>query len=337
MSASESVGRRKYALSTVTAYFLGGTISMTEGVGGAQAQLDGGELVASAPQLRSVGIELEVEQLRLVPSGDLSFGDVCEVVAAATVSGSDGIVVVQGTDTIEETAYLIDLLWAADAPVVVTGAMRHASLPGHDGPANLVAAVTVAGSERFRGLGALVVANDEVHAARDVRKMHTTNPATFTSPVLGPLGYLLEGEAVPVGSVPRRPAYPPPGTASAKVPLVTIGFDDGGEAIEGIIGRCDGAVVLALGGGHVSARLVPLIADLADRVPVVLASRTPTGPVLGRTYGYAGSESDLLGRGLIRAGFLDALKARVLLRLLLSHGCGRGDIASAFSRSSGLQ
>jgi L-asparaginase len=321
---------------SVIAYFLGGTISMTAGAHGAEPRLEGDDLVAAVPQLRALEVALTVRPLRLVPSGDLSFADVTGLVERAAVEECDGIVVVQGTDTIEETAYLIDLLWSAETPIVLTGAMRNASLPGADGPANLVAAVTVAASARFRGLGALVVANDEIHAARAVRKMHTTSTAAFASPVLGPLGYLLEGEPVPAGTLPRRHVHPVPPSASARVPLVTIGFDDGGEAIEGLGERCDGVVLLALGGGHVPAALVPALTALAERVPVVLASRTPTGPVLGGTYAYAGSESDLLARGLIRAGYLDPFKARVLLRLLLSNGCDRAGVAAAFAESSGL-
>src|SRR6185437_4013034 len=138
--------------------------------------------------------------------------------------GSAGIVITQGTDTIEETAFALDLLWAGHAPIVITGAMRNPSLPGADGPANLLAAVQVAASPTARGLGALVVFNDEIHAARFVSKTHTSKPSAFQSRHTGPIGWLSEGHPVvvsrPVGrfclDVPSNSEVPP-------VALVRVG------------------------------------------------------------------------------------------------------------------
>jgi L-asparaginase len=191
--------------SAIAVYFLGGTISMTADPGsdrtsaGAVARLDGSALIAAVPQLDGLDVRLEVHDVQAVPSAALTFDDIAAVVAAANRSGVDGIVVVQGTDTIEESAYLIDLLWDRDAPIVVTGAMRTPSAAGADGPANLLAAVTVAAGAQFRGMGALVVFADQVHAARWVRKTHTTSVAAFASPDAGPVGLLVEGTAVVVG------------------------------------------------------------------------------------------------------------------------------------------
>jgi L-asparaginase len=315
---------------SITAFFLGGTISMTGRGGGAVSRIGAAELVEAVPQLAELDVRLDARDFRQISSAGLSFQDIVELVDAAAAAESDGIVVVQGTDTLEETAYLIDLLWPHETPVVLTGAMRNPSLAGPDGPANLLAAVTVAASPQFRGQGALVASNDEVHAARYVRKTHSTNVATFASPNAGPVGLLVEGTAIPLATVPRRTVHTPNGPMSARVPILAVGLDDEGLLLSAAARVCDGLVVAGFGGGHVPDRLAEPLGELAQRVPVILASRANGGPVLARTYGFAGSETDLLARGLIRAGLLDQFKARVLLRVALASGYDRDAIAATF-------
>lgn len=319
--------------SSVAVFFLGGTISMAGHRGGVESRLGGAELIAAVPQLADLDVTLEVRDFRKIPSACLRFGDIVGLVGEAERSGADGVVVVQGTDTIEETSYLIDLLWPHDTPVVMTGAMRNPTLAGPDGPANLLAAVQVASGDAFRGAGCVVVLNDQVHAARYVRKTHSTSPATFTSPNAGPVGHLVEGVPVRVLAVPGRFTVPRPAAVDARVPVVAISLDDGGELLSGLNAddsSVDGLVVAAMGVGHVPDTVAPVLGELAVRMPVVLASRTGAGPVLRRTYAFAGSETDLARRGLINAGLLDPYKARVLLRLLLSAGADRTAIAAAF-------
>jgi L-asparaginase len=318
----------------IAAYFLGGTISMADHGGGAVVRLGAGDLLAGVPQLAELDAQVEAQQFRSVPSSALSFADITELVAEASTSTADGVVVVQGTDTIEESAYLIDLLWDDDRPIVVTGAMRNPTLAGPDGPANLLAAVAVAAADSFAGLGALVVLNDEVHAARFARKTHTTSTATFASPNAGPLGYVVEGRPVLLTRVERRPVHRPQHPLDARVPVLAVGLDDAGDLLAGLAGGCDALVVAGLGGGHVPPSLADQLGELAARVPVVLASRSGAGSVLTHTYGYPGSETDLLSRGLIGSGFLDAFKARVLLRVLLAAGQDRAGIASAFAATT---
>ena len=321
--------------SSIAVFFLGGTISMAGHGAGVVSRLGGDELVAAVPQLASLDVTLDVRDFRRMPSAGLHFDDIVELVAEAQRADADGVVVVQGTDTIEETSYLIDLLWTLDTPVVMTGAMRNPTLAGPDGPANLLAAVQVAASDAFRGAGCLVVLNDQVHAARYVRKTHSTSPATFASPNAGPLGHLVEGVAAAVLSPPPRFTVPRPnGPVTARVPVVTVTLDDGGELLAGLADRVDGLVVAAFGVGHVPDTLAPVLGELAAAMPVVLASRTGAGPVLRSTYGFVGSETDLARRGLIGAGLLDPYKARVLLRLLLAGGADRDAVTAAFAGAS---
>jgi L-asparaginase len=317
----------------VVVFGLGGTIAMTtDGSGGAVPALSAEQLVAAVPGLAETGIEIDVVDFRQLPSASLTFEDLAalaEAIDKRLAQGADGVVVTQGTDTIEETAYLLDLTHAAEQPIVVTGAMRNPSLAGADGPANLLAAVRVAASKDARTQGVLVVMADEVHAAHRVRKTHTTSGATFQSPNGGPLGYVVEGNYTRLNRLDHRTVLPR-GTRPARVPLITVtlGDDDG---LLDLLSEVDGLVVAAMGVGHVPQQLVPGLEALAARIPVVLASRTGAGSVLTNTYAFPGSEHDLITRGLIPAGYLDPLKSRILLRHLLSTNATRDTITAAFT------
>jgi L-asparaginase len=324
----------------VVLFTLGGTIASTPAASGVVPRLTGADLLTSVPGLDRDGIGVQVRDFRQVPSSLLTIADILDLAAtirAEVAAGADGVVVSQGTDTIEETVFLLDLLYDGAAPVVFTGAMRHPMLAGADGPANLLAAVTVAASPAARDLGGLVVFGDEIHAARFVRKAHTTSVTAFISPPTGPLGVVAEGRPVILTRPARRPAAlpaAPPGPASARdirTGLVTMVLGDDGTLLDAAAGRFDGLVVAGYGAGHVPATLVARLDQLARRIPVVLASRTGSGMVLTRTYGYPGSELDLRDRGLIGAGFLDPIKARLLLHVLLLGGADRPEIEAAFT------
>ena len=320
----------------ITLFSLGGTIASTarSATEGALVNLTGTDLVRAVPEVRQLA-DIEARAVRQVPSGDLRMDilvDLARAIDDCFAHGTDAVVVTQGTDTLEETSLVLDLLVDSERPVVLTGAMRNPSLQGADGPANLLAAVRVAASGLTQGMGAVVVFNDEIHAARLVRKRHSTSTATFGSPLAGPIGHVMEDQVRivlrPPGRVTVRLLGPAPEVA---VGLVSIGFDDDGRLLRQIAAAgYDGLVLAAFGGGHVPAALVPQLEVLNRSIPVVLSSRTFAGPILRRTYSYAGGEIDLIGRGLIPAGAIDAVHARILLQVLLMAGVERPEIAAAF-------
>lgn len=323
----------------VGVFALGGTIAMTTtGTGAVAPALSAHDLLTAVPGLTDTGIDLTVEDFRRVPGASLTIADITALAAAIDTHPGDttGFVVIQGTDTIEETAYLLDLLHTRPQPVVVTGAMRNPSLAGADGPANLLAAIHTAAHPDTRNLGALVVFNDEIHAAHRVRKTHTTSTGTFHSPNGGPLGYLVEGRPRILNHLTHRTTIPATPTDHTHVPILTIGLGDNRTTLRALSDHADGLILAALGAGHVPENLVTDLETLAARIPVVLTSRTGSGTVLARTYGFPGSEQDLLARGLISAGYLDPVKARILLLTLLATTTDHATLTTAFHVAGGL-
>lgn len=329
-------------LPRVAVFTLGGTIASaprTDGGVGVAPRLGGDDLLAGVPGLSELAAVVPTA-FRQFPSGDLRIEEIIELAALIEkrfADGLDAVVITQGTDTLEETAFLLDALLMTDRPVVLTGAMRHSALPGADGPANLLAAVRVAVSEEARGLGPLVVLNDEVHLARFVRKGHTSSTAAFHSPSTGPVGWVSE-DRVRIPLVPRHRTQaivlPSDGPETLpRVALLTAGLGSDGLLVDAASGRYDGLVIEGFGGGHVPAHIVPNLEKASSRIPVVLSSRTGAGELYRHTYGAPGSESHLLGLGLISAGSLDGTKARLLLTLLLAANASREDIQHHFYQS----
>lgn len=317
---------------------LGGTIAMTsdtrDGVG-IRPTLGVMDLVEAVPALADIA-DLRSATLSTVPGASLGFADVrgaLDWARSEIRDGAEGVVLTQGTDTIEETAYLLDLYWDLSEPLIVTGAMRSPHTPGADGPANLLAAVIVAADPRSHDRGVLVVMNDEVHAASRVRKMRTSGVHAFVSPSFGPLGYLEERRIV-YGSKPaRRPCLPSPVPRSpARVAMVEVGLGDEGELLDlAVAAGLDGIVVAGYGVGHVSEPFAESLDRAVVACPVILASRTGSGTVFRQTYNFIGSETDLLSRGAISSGWLDGRKARILLCCLLAEGYTRKEISGEFS------
>lgn len=336
----ESGDRRRPAIAVIG---LGGTIASVKAQSdspenGALPQLTAADLVDSVPEAVAVA-ELSCSSLRLVSSASLTLADVLETSAMAEgllASGANGIVVTQGTDTLEETSYVLDLLHNRPEPIVITGAMRVAGTPGADGPANLLAAIRVAASPRARDLGALVVMAEEIHAARWVTKRHTSHVAAFASSAVGPIGWLSEGRVrIAARPVPHPRIDLPDGTELPPVAVIALGLGDDGRLLTGLFDKgFRGVVIEGMGGGHVPETTMDILCKVAREMPVVISSRTGCGELLRSTYAFPGSETDLRSRGVISGGTLDTPKARLLLTLLLASGTRITDLREVFERYS---
>ena len=316
----------------------GGTIASAVKPGvGATPSVSMSEIAAHIPELGA--FDLVHQPSRLVASPHMTVDDLLDInaaVDAAIAQGCDGVVITQGTDTVEEIAFGLDLLYRGPAPVVITAAMRNASMAGADGPANLLASVRVAASRTARDLGVLVVVNDEIHAARFVRKTHTSNTATFRSAASGPLGWVAEADVrILVRPSRRFHVEPPKSREPIAVCLMKMALGDDGRLLSHLCAAgFAGLVIEGFGGGHVTPQVAEpdRLAALVSAIPVVLTSRSGNGEILRSTYGgFAGSETDLMSKGVIFAGALDGPKARILLILLRMNGASRDDIAKAFA------
>ena len=289
------------------------------GTGGVAPALSGEALLEAVPEARDVA-NLSVVQVANLPSMQLGLSHLRETalqIEAAADAGASGIVVVQGTDTLEEAAVALDHLVAYDLPVVLTAAMRSPRTSSADGPGNLLAAIRVAALGRPWGQGVVVVMNDEIHAARYVSKRHTVSTAAFQSADVGPLGRVVEGVPRFAWTLPDAPrAIRRPIQDDRRVGVVALGMADDGALIElGQQGGYHGLVVAAAGAGHASLAATDRIEAACRHIPIVVTSRTGAGLLLHATYGYPGGEMDLADRGAILA--LNAQPARLRMQLLL--------------------
>ena len=317
----------------VTVLAAGGTIAMA-GEDGAMPALDAAGLVAAVPALAGV-TGLRARTLGGWPGVHVSTADALEIAraAAAEAASGRGVVLTHGTDTLEETAVLCDLLHGAEAPIVVTGAIRPASATGADGPANLLDAVRAAGHEATAGLGVIVAFAGELHAARTVRKSDSVSPRAFASPRSGPLGRVSE-QSVEVWHAPTR--RPPLAVAQldARVDVVAAGLGSDGALVDAAVSTgADGLVAVLLGAGHAPPAFLTACRAAARRVPVVACVRPESGRILRATYGFDGAERDVRGAGLVLAPALSPAAARITLMACLGAGHSRVAIAAAFAPS----
>ncbi len=313
----------------------GGTIASRYDAaqGRAVASASAGDLIALLPEAASVA-HIEVDDFATVHSFGMTLGFAFDLSRRinATLARPDvaGVVVTQGTDTMEETCYLADLLLQGDKPAVFTGAQRQADEPDADGPRNVMAAIRVAAAAAARGLGAVLCFNGRIHAGRDVTKVHASAVETFQTFESGALGEIDGGTVI----VHRRPALRRAfaiDELEARVDLVRLTLGADPRLIDAAVaGGAKGLVVEAFGRGNGPAWLPATLGRaIAAGVAVVVTSRCPAGRVLP-VYGGGGGGRDLEDAGVIFAGDLKGAKARILLMVLLSHPGTRARIAGIF-------
>jgi L-asparaginase len=311
----------------VVVIFTGGTISMLPDprTGAAIPTLRGRELLARVPGLADLA-ELEAVDWGLVPASHLSLAQILEIGAliseAAARPDVDGVVVVQGTDVLEETAFAWDLLHDSAVPVAVVGAMRNAGDPDYDGPRNLTHAVLVAADRRLRDQGVIVVMGGLILPADDVTKVDSDALDTFAALNTGRLGRVVGGTVqLERERGPHRALRASPRGEPMPVALVTAAVAiDGSLLRAAVAGGVRGVVVEATGSGNTDADLLAAAQEtMGAGVPVVLATRCASGAV-GTSYGFPGGGATWARAGAIMAGTLSGPKARIALMLGLAAG-----------------
>ncbi|MCV9444508.1 asparaginase [Staphylococcus aureus] len=252
------------------------------------------------------------------------------ILEAVTNKYYDGFVITHGTDTLEETAFLLDLILGIEQPVVITGAMRSSNEIGSDGLYNYISAIRVASDEKARHKDVMVVFNDEIHTARNVTKTHTSNTNTFQSPNHGPLGVLTK-DRVQFHHMPYRQQALENVNDKLNVPLVKAYMGMPGDIFsfysrEGI----DGMVIEALGQGNIPPSALEGIQQLVSlNIPIVLVSRSFNG-IVSPTYAYDGGGYQLAQQGFIFSNGLNGPKARLKLLVALSNNLDKAEIKSYF-------
>jgi len=316
-------------------FFTGGTISMRfdPSTGGAVPALSGEEIIAQVPGLDEIA-DFDVIDFGRWPGPHVTPSRMMDLARAAREKLADesvaGAVVTHGTDTLKETAYLLDLVLNEEKPIVFVGAMRNSSELSWDGPGNLRSAVRVAVDPQARGLGVIVTMNDQLIAAAEATKTHTESTDTFQSRDFGPLGIVDKDRVI----VTRRPV--------GRETIVVDKIEERVDAIKmfaGADGRFidfaidDGArglVIEGLGRGNVPVAPLPAIGRAINAgLPVVITSRCPRGRVLD-TYAYEGAGRQLRKMGAILGGMLPSHKARIKLMLALGAGWGVEQIRESF-------
>jgi L-asparaginase len=244
-----------------------------------------------------------------------------EVTAALARPEVSGVIISHGTDTLEETAWWLDLTVNSEKPIVLIGAQRNASEKDFDGPRNLLNAVRICVDPASKGKGAMIALNDQINAARDVTKTHTSNVETFKSGDFGFLGFVDFDRVIFARAPLRRQHIALKSDSAPYVEIVAMYGGADGRLVKAAVDQgAKGIVIEGLGWGNVNQPMFAAIKDaLAKSVPVVIASRVPNGRVLPN-YGWEGGGKTLVDAGAVMADDLSARKARILLMLLLQNG-----------------
>ncbi|MBR8462118.1 asparaginase [Campylobacter sp. faydin G-105] len=314
---------------------LGGTICMSAngGSGGVKPSFSAADLIGAVPVLANMA-EFNARTILAIPSGSIKIKDLIEVynwAKAQVAQGAIGVIITQGTDTLEESAFFLNLIWDEPNPLVITGAMRNPDNISSDGAGNIYASVLTVLNEQSRNRGVLVVLNDTVHSAKWAHKSDTFSLQTFVSVNGGIQGIIAENDIHYISAPVERTIYKVPKDKIAKVAIIESYLENEGEMIKFIQNSdFEGMVISGFGAGHVSYDMMDEIKKFTK--PIVIASRTSSGRCAVKTYGYKGSEIELQECGCVMSGWLSSLKARLLLIVLLSSGASRDTIKQEFAK-----
>jgi len=248
------------------------------------------------------------------------------------VNEYDGFVITHGTDTLEETAYFLDLVSETDKPVIITGAMRSANEVGSDALYNLISSLRTATCDDAWYKGVLVVMNDEIHTARNVTKTSTSNVATFQSPQYGPIGIITKESIIFHHTIVARNTLSV-NKITHNVFLLKAYAGMDGDILDAVLEmKPDGLVLEGLGQGNLPKQTLPSLKRLLDNnIPVILVSRCYQGTVQP-TYGYDGGGKQLKEMGVIFADGLTGPKARLKLLITLETTTGADQLKEMFEK-----
>ena len=314
-----------YALPKVVIFSTGGTISGRHDParGGYMPAATGEDLVAAVPKLKEI-VEVQVEPITAINSADMTVEiwlqlakRLQQVLEQPSVTGA---IITHGTNTLEETAYFLDLVLTSSKPVVLVAAQRPASDPYSDGPLNLLRAVEVAISPAARDKGTLVVMNEQIHAARDVTKFHSSRVETFHSLEFGPIG-IADRMGVYFSRAPlnRQTITITPGTALPRVAIVLSYAGVDGELVRSLLasGKTQGLVVAGFGAGTLASAMADAIKEARAKGMSVVITGAPTGRIL-QASATPGSVVMMQRLGCVLAHNLNPQKARILLMLAMT-------------------
>lgn len=318
----------------VAIIFTGGTISMTvdDTIGAAIPSLNGQDIISMVTNIDKIA-DIEIVEYSELPGPHVNYSMLFEirdlVTALADREDITGIIITHGTDTLEESAYFLDLTLNISKPVIVVGAMRNSSELGYDGPANLAAAVCTAISPNARDKGVLVVLNNEVNTALEVTKTNTLSLNTFQSRY-GPIGIIDTNEFIVHRNIAHRD-FIDTDCVEQQVYLIKSCLDMDPRVIDFYLSEnAKGLVIEAMGRGNLPPNVVPYLEKaIKKNVPVVIVSRCPSGRVMS-SYGYEGGGKCLHDLGVIFGGELSGQKALIKLKLALSKSSDKSYIQDLF-------
>lgn len=302
--------------------FTGGTFSMRvdEKTKAAVPFFHGAELLQMIPEARTLA-NISIYEFGNYPgphiTPELMLALSKKIKEFVSSNEFDGIIITHGTDTLEETAYFLDLTIKTEKPIVVIGAMKTSSEPDWDGPLNLLDAIRLCNNSNSRGIGVLVCLNGEINAASEVTKTHTEDIETFHSLDFGALGFVDRGRVV-FNRLPRKLETIETEKINPNVDLIKVyaGMDE--KFFRFSADSCaDGVIVEAMGVGNVPPQAFEGIKYIVEKnIPVVLVSRCPAGETLD-IYGYPGAGKWLKQMGVIFADYLNGQKARIKMIICL--------------------